>query len=140
MLSFEEDEYTLALKEGEGRWYVVLNNGQKVYQDDERPHTYPHSTWLRLQEYCRLNKLYITAMYLQFRSHTEAIEADADGYFFSKSAMSGFGMNRTFNYFLIGTIKHNTLTVNSWKLPELIVNETEIRDINKSLENIIFKD
>lgn len=128
MLTFEEDEYTLDIMRGHGRWVVVLSNGQRVFQDDERPGQHPHSAWERLYYYCLHNDLYIVDMYIQFRSHVESMPSNCDGYFFSKAVLSGMLEGKTKQLFLIGTLNGQTLSINTWQLPELLITETEERN------------
>jgi hypothetical protein len=137
MLSFKDDEYTLNLMEGGGRWVVTLNDGNRVYQDDDRPEMNPKSAWERLGLVCEANKLYIVDMYLQFRSHLEHLPSNADGYYFAKSIMGSFGSDKNWHFYVVGTLKNGILKVDTWKLPELIINESEERSIEDAGINLI---
>ena len=131
-LSCHEDEYIKNKYEGETRWIVVLNNGLTIYQDDDRPEVFPNSAWERLRIYCMETGNFITNMRLQFRSHTEHLPDNADGYYFVKSVLSGFGMNRTLSYFVVGVLINNIIKVTHWKIPELIPTEYEDREVKEN--------
>src|SRR5688500_6949137 len=94
------------------RWIVTLSNGEKIYQDDDRPGEAEPKAWLRLREYVHQNSLSITKFEIQFCSHIEeAASANADGYFFVQAidavAFSGeAGSVRT--YYLVGTFNKET--------------------------------
>lgn len=122
------------------RWIVTLDNGVIVYQDDVgqgnlRPGTHLTS-WERLQNYCGNNKNYIVDMKLQFRSHIENMPANVEGYFFRRSILGGIGIMRTSRiipdtfFYLVGILKDGKVTIQKWRVPELILNtdEEDIRD------------
>lgn len=137
MLSFVEDQYTKDIMEGGGRWVVKLNDGNLVYQDDNRPDAVPPSAWERLGIVCKANNLYIVDMYLQFRSNIVHLPSNADGYFFSKMAMGGFGSEKTWNFYIVGCLKNDILTVEHWKMPELLQYEVETRNVDECGINLI---
>ncbi len=122
------------------RWIVTLDDGIIVYQDDVgqgnlRPGS-ELTSWERLQNYCRNNNNYIVAMKLKFRSHTENMPSNAEGYFFRRTILGGIGIQRTFRvipdtfFFLVGILKDGKVTIQKWRIPELILNtdEEDIRD------------
>lgn len=116
------------------RWIVQLCNGDTVYQDDERP-GFDLTAWERLVNHCKHSGLYIVGMKLQFRSHIEVIEPNADGYFFRKSILGSLGKPGDkrppdVHYYLVGVLKDDILTVSKWRVPELIVEGVEERDPN----------
>lgn len=115
-------------------WICTLSNGLTVYQDDERP-GHEENAWFRLKSYCKQNSCRITSMRLKFRSHTEHIYEeilDAEGYFFCKGVMFGPGMKRTEYRYIAGVIKDGILTTQKFVVPELVLIETETRDIQTS--------
>ena len=65
----EYDKYLTEFSEKNAIWFVTLSNGETVYQDDDRPNIEPSSAWLRLKTYCKENDVYITEMFLKYRSN-----------------------------------------------------------------------
>lgn len=139
MLSFQEDDFINSKKEGEARWVVTLSDDTTVYQDDDRPNVEPSSAWLRLKAYCEKNNLYIKNMYLQFRSHFESIEPNALGYFFTKSILGLFGSDKNIHYYVVGVVKNGQVHCKKWRLPELIVESKDVREIKDCEKSLIWE-
>jgi len=138
-LSTTIDDFISNYIEGTPRWEVVLNNGERIYRDDGRNNIKPHSAWIRLKTYCNEKNLYITNMLIGFRDHIYHLPANADGYYFSLGARGGFGLPKTMQLFFAGTLQNDVLEVTCWKVPEMLKEETTIRDINGSQECLITK-
>lgn len=122
------------------RWIVTLDDSTVVYQDDVgqgdlRPGT-DLTSWERLINYCKNNNNYIVGMQLKFRSHMENMPSNAEGYFFRRTILGGIGVMRTFRvipdtfFYLVGTLKDGQVTIQKWRVPELVLNteEEDIRD------------
>jgi hypothetical protein len=108
-------------------WTVCLNNKETVYQDDHRD--IRNNSWLTLKEYCNKNNLYITNMSISFRNNVHVLPSDADGYYFAKGVRGFFGYKKNINLFFVGTLQNGVLEVSSWKVPELLKDYTEIRNL-----------
>ena len=108
-------------------WYVTLSDGSSVFQDDDRPGFEPIA-WLRLKNHCEINKLNITGIFVKFRSHVEFSGSSDEGYFFRRKALGGWGMEKTDQYYVIGTIKDGVIHCKHWKIPEVICDEEDDRD------------
>lgn len=117
-------------------WICTLSNGLIVYQDDDRPDHEP-SAWLRLKEYCKQNNCHVISMKFKFRSHIEHIGDGSEGFFFCRGAMYGIGMKKTEYRYIGGLIKNGKLTTYKFIVPELVLIETENRDIILSEKFII---
>lgn len=126
-LCFQADGYVL----DRWHWFVTLNNGEIVFQDDYRPGLAEPMAWRRLRNYCRLRNLSITSMKLRFRSHLETpVPDNQKGYFFAHNAMSLVGLNgnwrdgvtATLDFCLVGYIDRvdGQLRVQRLKVPELL--------------------
>jgi hypothetical protein len=137
LLSGHVDEWLFNYMEGNTIWIVTLSNGDTIYCDDTRPGIEPVSSWVRLRNYLNETKLRIVNMYIRFRSNTVGIEPNCDGYFFCRCARGWYGDSKTLEYFLIGTLKNDILTVEKWLVPELIFEEREVRDVNTAGECLI---
>lgn len=122
------------------RWVVTLNNKEIIYEDDDRPGQIESSSWKRLKAYCENNQLYIIEMWLQFRSNRVLIEPkNADGYYLIKSAFGVWGDTDTFHAYIAGAIVDGQILTHHWKVPELVVLEKEIREVDKSSPSLIFR-
>jgi len=145
MICTQEDSYIRDRFESQPRWIVTLNDGRKVYQDDDRPGLEP-SAWLRLQQYIyenavqtvcyRFNSVFITGMYLQFRSHIEHLPSNMDGYFFCKG-MTAFMAGPTVGTYNTGYLSGDKVIVTKWRIPELISIGDDIRDVEKCQKFLI---
>ena len=133
------DDFVLNYRESIPSWSVVLNNNESIYQDDGRPNCFPASAWKRLKIYCEINNLYITNMYFGFRDNIYSLPSDKDGYFFSKGALGCFGSLKTTHFFIVGTLTNDILEVTYWKVPEMLKEQTETRNVEQSKECLITK-
>jgi len=136
-----EDEFTRELETDHklALWRVELSNGKVIVQDDNRPGVEPHSAWLRLAEHIRREGLAICRMWLQFRSNQrrEILPANAEGYYFCKSALGMMNSNSTLFFYLVGYLQNGKLVVQRWAVPELLLVETMERDPAKAGECLI---
>lgn len=139
-----EDDFTEEQRLNQARWMVELSDGRTVIQDDNRPGCEPASAWIRLGNYCRTHNVRIAKMWLQFRSNTiqDILPANADGYYFCKSALGMLCTSTTMQFMLIGHLTHasndaSMLVVQRWKVPELLFIEQEPRDPSKAGECLI---
>lgn len=139
----EMDEWLNSTAESSARWIAILSDGTEHHQDDGRPGT-EENAWVRLQKKCRENNLHIVDIYLRFRSHIERKPEyrNADGYWFRFGAKAGFGVGvgkrKVTNSYLIGVIRNNVMTVDNWRIPELIILETDTRTIDRHDETAIW--
>ena len=139
----QEDGYIQELMDTQTRWIADQSNGERVYQDDDRPGVEINSAWIRLGQYVKANNLAITHMRLQFRSHfinvnngpTDKVE----GFFFSKSALGSPGMARTVDYYIAGTLRNGILETRRWQIPELELDAdgVQIRNVETAGECLI---
>lgn len=125
LVSQLDEEYM----EGNSYWGVELNNGEIFYKYDINS---SYSSWERLKEYCSEYSLYIVKMWIRFRSNSVALPSDKMGYFFVNSSMSGCGMSRTLNYFIVGYIEEGVVKVEKFQVPEMLSQgkEDRVLDIN----------
>ena len=116
----EYDKYLTEFSEKNAIWFVTLSNGETVYQDDDRPNIEPSSAWLRLKTYCKENDVYITEMFLKYRSNIVKIGSNEQGYYFCKSVSGFLFSDETRHSYVVGTVRGNNVMVKSIKTPELI--------------------
>jgi hypothetical protein len=110
-------------------WRVELTDGSVIVQDDGRPGMEPPSAWMRLQSHLNETGLGIRKMWVQFRTnHVHCLPADAEGYFFCKSALGMLSGEESFSFYLLGHLQDEKVVVQHWKVPELILLDVEFRD------------
>lgn len=129
MVTTTESEFVAANREGHTQWVVTLNDGTKCYQDDGREDCPTTSSWLRLRNFCQVNGLYIVSMYLRFRTENIHLPADKDGYYFCNSVLSWLNDSKMFHYYVVGYIENGVIYTKKYKIPELIVEEEDVRTI-----------
>lgn len=78
-------------------------------------------------------------MLIGFRNNKHHLLSDLDGYFFCKGSRGAFGMPKTLQFFIIGGIKNKILEVQYWKVPEMLPEQKEIREIDLNSECLIVK-
>jgi hypothetical protein len=132
------DEYTFERV----RWVVDLSNGERIYQDENRPGVNPKA-WLRLREYVCENHLAITNLFLQFRSNiVTPLPKNAKGYYFVNAILAalGDGDQRLIHYFNIGYYDGDVIHITKWQAPELLQVDSEVRSPKSCLEETIIYD
>lgn len=132
---FELDSYIL--DQDTTYWKAQLSNGEVVYQDDNRPGKKPRSAWLRLKKYCKKKKIYPTDMWIIFRSHTEYCGHSDIGFFFSLGVLGSPGMP-TEHRFVCGPVINGKIHIKVWRIPEIIEQESELRNIEGNEDKIIW--
>lgn len=130
-VSTTEDGFLLDLYERQTRWVVELNNGERVYQDDNRPGMDPPQAWLRLKNYCESNGLKITGMWIQFRTNIVELPKNALGYFFSKGVSGiAFSEDSTYETYNVGTLIGDRVHCITYRCPELIIERDRLRELD----------
>lgn len=139
------DEWLINTAETHARWVAVLSNGEEYHQDDGRPNAVGNA-WNRLVDHCRNNHLHLVDIYLKFRSHVErkAEYRNADGYWFRFGITASVKANKkgknSYNSILIGIMRDGKMHVDNWRVPELLLVESDTREIPKNDETIIWKE
>lgn len=146
LVSVEVDQFIQ--DKDEHYWFITLNDGTVVYEDDDRPEHEEKSAWKRLKTFCDLNKLYIVQVGLRFRSHIVTIDtADWDGVFFIKSLLGfirihdGKGAPPVMRfpnryYYNIGRVQGDKIQVQKWEMPAIVLDEDYIRDNGPDEKNL----
>ena len=103
---------------------VVLSDGREIYFTD-------YKTWLSIKETCADEKLSVSIVRLQYKSHVETTNvSDADAVYLVRSLMGQIG-GETKDYYTIGKLVDGVVLKSRWLTPELIVEEK----IEDSLDN-----
>ena len=138
MVSFELDSFIT--DKDKTIWIATLSDGRVVYEDEYRPEYTEHRAWIRLGQFCQENNLYVKKMAIKFRSHIEELEESSEGYFFRRGALGSHGASKktTRHFYLSGPIIDGIICVSKWLVPELILEESENREIEGNRDGIIW--
>ena len=110
-----------------------LTNGEEFNFDK-------HEDWRDLKQRCESEKLYLSELYLQYRSHQEKIDIDdSDGIYIVKSVMGQMGGD-TKHYFTTGKVLNDKVEKKMWITPELIVDKEYDDEIENCFEEAIIYD
>lgn len=138
MVSFEFDPF---IKDKDKTiWIATLSDGRVVYEDEYRPEYTEYRAWIRLGQFCKENNLYVKKMSIKFRSHIEEMKESDEGYFFRRGALGSHGAIKktTRHFYLTGPVICGKIHVENWLVPELILEESEVRDIEGNRDGIIW--
>lgn len=92
---------------------AILSNSQEIYLID-------YSEWFNLKLYCSENKLSISKIGLQYRSHSIEVDTEnTDGVYLVQSLIGSFGDSNK-HTFTIGKLYKDIVKKTIWITPELI--------------------
>jgi hypothetical protein len=109
-------------------WQVQLSTGEMVYEDDERPGYLP-SAWERLAYHCNKTGSYIVNMWIRFRDHVECVGSEKEGFYLFKEIRHHPAWKKPTFLYIGGYLEDDLIKCKKWKLPEIIVDETENRKL-----------
>lgn len=113
-------------------WIAELSNGETIYSDDDRPGEENWNAWSRLKNYVEVNNLKINKLKLKYKSNEISLPDNAEGYFFmhgAKALLTNEYQHRVTCY-IVGYVENNQIHITWYKVPELWVEETEIRHLD----------
>lgn len=109
---------------------AILNNGTEIYLRD-------FYEWMDLKEYCKVNKLCIDKVGLQYRSNSIEIDTTGtDAVYLVRSILATFGEN-TRNTYTVGKVYGTKVKKTIWITPELIQHLEEEDSIEQCFEEAI---
>lgn len=114
-------------------WIVELNNGEIVYQDDDRPGIEPPNAWIRLGHYVKEHNLRIVNMKINFRSNNFVLPSDAGGYYFAKGCGRAWGTKKTMQFYIVGVRVGDSIRCQWLRVPELIPFEYIEKDLKEAV-------
>lgn len=116
-------------------WVALLSNGESVTQDER----FVQNAWYLLKEKCKKEKLNIEKIWVKFRSNVSwhILPEKAEGYFFIKSLLQGFGDSSIAKSYTFGYIVGDKVYTKRIKIPELVFMEEGERDLSKCPEECI---
>ena len=117
---------------GSPRWEAVLSNDTKCYHDEAIP-----LSWQELKKYCEDNNLKIKSLSIGFRSNMISLPENKDSYFFRMGERQNLFNNDVSKLFFAGYVENDKLYVHKYKVPEMILDEVQERDVESHKESII---
>tara|TARA_B100000745_G_C20060097_1_gene361706 strand:+ start:466 stop:900 length:435 start_codon:yes stop_codon:yes gene_type:complete len=112
---------------------VVLSNGREIYFAD-------YKTWLSIKKLCVDEKLSVSTVRLQYKSHVETIDAsDAEAVYLVRSIMGQVG-GESKNYYTIGKLIDGVVLKSRWLTPELVEEEKIEDSLDNCFEEAIIYD
>jgi|694.fasta_scaffold00123_88 hypothetical protein len=104
----------LSSQERRNIWIIVHTSDESdIYLED-------YSDWLTIGNYCNANKLTISKISLQYKSHVVDFDTtNADGVYLSKTAKGTLG-GETKQCYSIGVLRENKIYRTLYAIPELI--------------------
>ena len=118
-------------------WFVILSDGMTIFQDDGRPGLEQACAWIRLQEYLRENPgLKINKFGIKFRSHTEFLPDNCDGYYFSNGILKAMQSEESREYKILGYIEDRQIICRWYAVPELVIINTTVKPLKDSINLI----
>lgn len=111
---------------GKSVWVVKLSDNSTVYQDDS-----DGPSWIKLKQYLQQTGLTIENLGVKYFDHEEWLNDSGDGYYFSNGAI-GFISMGTFECKNIGVLKGDNIHVKTYRCPELLEVDYEVRPYTES--------
>ena len=105
---------------------VKLSDNSTVYQDDS-----DGPSWVKLKEHLQQTGLTIENLGVKYFDHEEWLNDSGDGYYFSNGAI-GFMNMGTFECKNIGVLKGDNIYVKTYRCPELLEVDYEVRPYMES--------
>ena len=130
-----KDEFLKAYRTNKNAIWIrcKLTNGEEFNFDK-------HEDWRNLKQRCESENLYLSELYLQYRSHQEKIDIDdSKGIYVIKSVMGQMGGD-TKHYFTTGKVLNDKVEKKMWITPELIVDKEYDDEIENCFEEAIIYD
>jgi len=110
-----------------------LTSGEEFNYDD-------FSGWRTIKNKCEKENLFLSQLYLQYRSHKCKIDvSDAEAVYLVRSVLGQMGGD-TKNYYTVGTLIDGTVYKKMWIVPELIVDKEYEDEIENCFEEAIIYD
>lgn len=117
---YRKDKYKIWIK-------ATLSDGTDIYLPE-------HRDWLKLKTHCENNKLKVTRVGLQYRSHSVDVDTgDADGVYLVRSLVGVMGENSR-NTITIGKLHGTQVHKTLWITPELVKETEETTNVDECFQ------
>lgn len=97
--------------------------------------------WIQIKDKCEKENLFLSELYLQYRSHKATIDIDSglDGIYLIRSLLGAIGSDSK-EYYTVGIIKGSKVSKKMWITPELILDKEYEDEIENCFEEAIIYD
>jgi hypothetical protein len=120
---YKKDKYNTWIR-------AILNDGKEIYLRN-------YNEWMDLKNYCKLHKLCINKIGLQYRSSSIEIDTSGtDAVYLIRSMLATFGKDEKHTY-TVGKVYGNKVKKTIWIIPELIQHLEEEDNIEQCFEEAI---
>jgi len=120
---YRKDKYKIWIK-------ATLSDGTDIYLPE-------HRDWLKLKTHCENNKLKVTRVGLQYRSHSVDVDTeDADGVYLVRSLVGVMGENSR-NTITIGKLHGTQVHKTLWITPELVKETEETTNVDECFQEAL---
>ena len=111
-----------------------LTNGEEFNYDK-------FEGWRKIKDKCDKENLFLSELYLQFRSHKATIDIDngVDGVYLIRSLLGAIGSDSK-EYYTVGLVKGNSVSKKMWITPELVLDKEYEDEIENCFEEAIIYD
>jgi hypothetical protein len=114
-------------------WVVDLQDGTKIFQDDNRPGLTTPSAWKRLGYYMQdFPENTIAKMRLRFGTHVVELPSGHPFYFYSRGLLQAITQTHGLDFHIVGWPNDSgSITCVWYKVPELVVTQEVTREISE---------
>ncbi len=111
-----------------------LTNGEEFNYDK-------FEGWRAIKDKCDKENLFLSELYLQYRSHTATIDIseDVDGVYLIRSLLGAIGSDSK-EYYTVGLVKGDNVSKKMWITPELVLDKEYEDEIENCFEEAIIYD
>lgn len=111
-----------------------LTNGEEFNYDK-------FEGWRAIKDKCDKENLFLSELYLQYRSHKATIDIsqDVDGVYLIRSLLGAIGSDSK-EYYTVGLVKGDNVSKKMWITPELVLDKEYEDEIENCFEEAIIYD
>lgn len=111
-----------------------LTNGEEFNYDK-------FEGWRAIKDKCDKENLFLSELYLQYRSHKATIDIsqDVDGVYLIRSLLGAIGSDSK-EYYTVGLVKGDNVSKKMWITPELVLDKEYEDEVENCFEEAIIYD
>lgn len=111
-----------------------LTNGEEFNYDK-------FEGWRAIKDKCDKENLFLSELYLQYRSHKATIDIsqDVDGVYLIRSLLGAIGSDSK-EYYTVGLVKGDSVSKKMWITPELVLDKEYEDEVENCFEEAIIYD
>jgi len=141
------DAYIAVYADSNPFWTIHLDNGEKIYQDDDRPGLKEKSAWKRAVAHIYENDLEIDYVTFRFAGYQHTVyntkdDASYSGFYFSrgKAGLLADTNSRTIDLYVAGKVNGDKMAVVKFEVPFLRQYECYERLVDEKNKSSIILD